>query len=81
MLRQVIQHKIGEMGRQCEALQAWIDYLHLGLKFWGDSAQGGVMAHVSPKAPPTAKDFPAHHHDLGLDFLQLLQGYKKSSPE
>ena len=27
---QVIQHKIGEMGRQCEALQAWIDYLTLG---------------------------------------------------
>merc|ERR1711871_1406290 len=45
---QVIQHKIGEMGRQCEALQAWIESMTYQLQVMDKGEQnlrlGGHIA-------------------------------------
>ncbi|OLQ08464.1 Chorismate synthase [Symbiodinium microadriaticum] len=49
---QVIQHKIGEMGRQCEALQAWIDYL---TKEEQNKKLGGYIALLKVSATKTVE--------------------------
>jgi len=56
---QVIQHKIGEMGRQCEALQAWIDYLTFQLTTMTKEEQnkklGGYIALLKVSATKTVE--------------------------
>eukprot|EP00440_Ansanella_granifera_P062687 gb/GFBE01067973.1/.p1 GENE.gb/GFBE01067973.1/~~gb/GFBE01067973.1/.p1 ORF type:complete len:463 (+),score=141.64 gb/GFBE01067973.1/:1-1389(+) len=56
---QVIQHKIGEMGRQCEALQSWIDYITYQMNTMTKDEQnkklGGHIALLKVQASKTVE--------------------------